>query len=1159
MHRISVTKDFIWLILLSWLGLLGFSVQAQQPPAKSLATSLSARPTQAEANAFRQSLTPAERQLLAQLPRLTLAPDPDYPPFEYLDANGRYQGLVADYMRLFSALLEVPFEVLEVKHFDQAVSLVEQGVADLGTTHVESDLLKQTFDFGQQTYYPQTLVLLGRKTQAVDVAKLEREGGTLVSVDGWETDRNIVLGKYPKVDFFGVKDTLSGLIHLSSGVADIMVTSLPVASYYAEYRGINNLTLVESLQDSQLTGDTYYSKAGNQLLLGILDKAMLALSQNTKQRLRRHWMPPISNLGNAQANTQWYDKDTQDYIKQLGSIRVVAPAELPPVSFVAQDDYLAGMAIDWVDYLGSQMGLHIHWLEDSGLQSASEFIAAGHAELVLADTAAVTDLAVKNELFNSPYKLYGQGLHRYIYDLSELKHESVAVVAPLQVFNQLVESYPLVRFSHSNSLQHAFSRLLGGHVSGVVASLLPASDYLQNNGLTSVQVMGDTSHVQVFALMSDPHWQPLIEALGQAEKQLKLSEKQKIQREWLVPSNTGELDFGVMLKVALISAVLLAILGYRNRRMSRLLKQKRHLAEALEKHQGQLEQMVSERTEELQQSEARFRRFFESNAMVMLVIDPNSRQIVSANEAASAYYGYPLKTLIGMSVFDINKSDPKQVALAESNSKRGFQKISDYKHQLADGRLRDVDIYSTPIEVDGKILSFAVVLDITEQRQAQQRIAFQAMFDALTGLPNRFQVLELMAKRRQQQPFEQFSVIFVDIDHFKRINDFLGHDVGDQVLVEVGGRIRQVVGEFGSIGRLGGDEFLILSNLTPNKSRKAFEALMEDLLSEIAAPIRSGDRQLNITVSIGVAVANSAGCGEAELMRDADVAMYQAKANGRNNYRLFSHEMRASLQRQVELEEQLRYALEHDELSVFYQPKYCLNSDQVVGFEALLRWQQSDGNWVSPAEFIPIAEQCGEIDAIGRFVIEQGVAQIAKWYDQTGIWLKLAVNLSPSQFRDLGLVDFIGRTLKQHQVSSELLELEITEGVFLSGHADVEEGIRGLNQLGVSLAMDDFGTGYSSLSYLRRFPFDVVKIDRTFIVDLQPNTKDYQLVTAAIAMANSLGLAVVAEGVETEQQLDLLARIGCHLVQGYYIAKPLPPEQAIEVLCVESRQLANAT
>lgn len=480
------------------------------------------------------------------------------------------------------------------------------------------------------------------------------------------------------------------------------------------------------------------------------------------------------------------------------------------------------------------------------------------------------------------------------------------------------------------------------------------------------------------------------------------------------------------------------------------------------------------------------------------------------------------------------------------------------ENRRKDGVLYWERVHIGPVlDAQGKTRHFlAMREDITEQKKQAELIQHQAFYDPLTDLPNRALVLDRLnrllieAKRNNRG----LAVLFLDLDDFKKINDSLGHIEGDSLLVQAGLRLSEAVREIDTVGRLGGDEFVVL--LGNINGASDVHSIAENLLDRFHDIFQLGGRDFVVTASLGIAIYPDDGQTGAELLRNADVAMYCAKEQGRNTYCYYTKEMNREVYRRLLIEEQLHGALARGEFHVCYQPLTDIRSGTIISAEALLRWNNSVLGNVSPEEFIPIAERTRLIIQIGRFVISEALSWAAKWKSVFNRDFKIAVNLSPHQLRDQELIPFITETLEGYGLSGNSLELEITEGVLLQGHPYVENALASINRLGIGIALDDFGTGYSSLNYLRKYPFDMLKIDQSFIKDIQQDPTDRVLVNTSISMAHNLGLEVVAEGVETEEQLQLLSEQRCDMVQGYLLSRPIVPEMLTTMI---SRETNRAT
>ena len=450
---------------------------------------------------------------------------------------------------------------------------------------------------------------------------------------------------------------------------------------------------------------------------------------------------------------------------------------------------------------------------------------------------------------------------------------------------------------------------------------------------------------------------------------------------------------------------------------------------------------------------------------------------------------------------------------------------------------------------NGKPLRFiGTHSDISIQKKYQEEILHQAHFDSLTYLPNRFLSLDRLnqacveAKRNK----ELVVLLFLDLDDFKKINDSLGHGIGDLLLIEAANRLRHVVRAVDTVGRLGGDEFIIILNGLKNV--KDAHPIVENLLNQFREIFVIKKREMLLTASVGVAIYPNDAPNSAELLRNADSAMYDAKDRGRNTYSYYTSYMNQCAQRRLAIEEQFNGALTRQEFSVYFQPQIDINSSKIMGAEALLRWNNPILGNISPDEFITIAEQTGHIIALGKFVLQRALEHTAYWHKHFDKSFQIAVNLSPRQFRDPLLLPFIKECLTTQKIAPSKLELEITEGVLLSGHSYVDQILTDLNRLGIKIAMDDFGTGYSSLSYLRAYPFDVLKIDRSFINDINQADKTKSLINAIISMSHALGLKVVAEGIETKPQFEQLKQFNCDYGQGFLFSKPICANEMTQLL-----------
>jgi diguanylate cyclase (GGDEF)-like protein len=447
----------------------------------------------------------------------------------------------------------------------------------------------------------------------------------------------------------------------------------------------------------------------------------------------------------------------------------------------------------------------------------------------------------------------------------------------------------------------------------------------------------------------------------------------------------------------------------------------------------------------------------------------------------------------------------------------------------------------------GTVLALLQASNETNRRGVAQ-IARLAHYDPLTDLPNRvlFQKSLTEALARRSRKGDQLAVHFIDLDRFKTVNDTLGHPLGDALLREAAERLRRCVREGDTVARLGGDEFAVVQ--TGLSDMDGATRLAARIVTAMAAPFDLAGHQVVIGASVGVSAAPSDGEDVDELLKKADMALYRAKGDGRGAFHFFERAMDEQLQARRALELDLRRALQDGEFELFYQPLYHLGDERVTGCEALLRWNHPERGMVSPADFIPLAEEIGLIVPLGDWVLRTACAEAARWPDH----VRLAVNLSPAQFRDRSLVATVVSALATSGLPAQRLELEITESVLLQDSAANMTMLHDLKALGVRISMDDFGTGYSSLSYLRSFPFDKIKIDQTFVRDILHDSDALAIIKAVLDLGASMGVTTTAEGVETQAQLDALRGQGCAEIQGYFISRPAPAGDIARMLGVEA-------
>lgn len=544
---------------------------------------------------------------------------------------------------------------------------------------------------------------------------------------------------------------------------------------------------------------------------------------------------------------------------------------------------------------------------------------------------------------------------------------------------------------------------------------------------------------------------------------------------------------------------------------------------------------------------------FRHSAEAILITDAENR-IIAINPSLTELTGYTQQELVG--------KDPSILASGHTPEEtyqkmwQSLEQQGSWQGELTDRR-KNGEIYPkwatlsvVRDELGNVVNHIASFSDITERKVSEERIFRLAHHDTLTGLLNRFSLEERLgqAVAQAKRSGEQLAVMFIDMDRFKVINDTLGHHVGDGLLVEVGKRLTAAVRESDIVARLGGDEFIVV--LTRMDDHQQVTQLAAKIVHSLSAPYRLLQHELRSSPSVGVAIFPDDGCDVDALMKNADTAMYHAKGQGRNNFQLFTSAMNEEAREGMTLERDLRLALEREEFALHYQPKIEADDGRISGVEALLRWHHPERGMVPPDIFIPIAEESNLITPLGSWVLNQACRQLEQWRNQ-GLSISMAVNLSPKQFNDPKLLEELRTLVERHAISPGELELEVTETAAMTNAEQAIESMKSIRALGIELAIDDFGTGYSSLAYLKSFPIQTLKLDRSFVRDIGEDENDTAISKATISLAHSLGLRVVAEGVETEQQKQFLIGHHCDMLQGYLFSRPLPADEVTQLLIAE--------
>jgi diguanylate cyclase (GGDEF)-like protein/PAS domain S-box-containing protein len=542
--------------------------------------------------------------------------------------------------------------------------------------------------------------------------------------------------------------------------------------------------------------------------------------------------------------------------------------------------------------------------------------------------------------------------------------------------------------------------------------------------------------------------------------------------------------------------------------------------------------------------DARLRQVLDDSLLLGVAVDTSGR-VTYANKALLKLVGDP--ALVGQDWLLFLPTDQRERTRAALGAAGSSREQAEVLTRHGETRLVEWD-HSAVEDPAGR---FSIGTDITDRKSAEEKLRHGTIADALTGLPNRNLFLDRLAGcigRAKRRPQYRFAALFLDVDRFKVVNDSLGHQAGDELLIQIGERLSKLLRPGDSLARLGGDEFaILLDDLVDTEVPHLVAARIQ---SSLAQPFMLGAREVFLTVSIGTALNKPRYETPQDFMRDADTAMHHAKAQGKARHEVFHTGMHTRAMVLLQLENDLHRAVEREELSLHYQPFVSLKTGEVAGFEALLRWQRGDA-FVPPADFIRIAEETGLIVPMGLWVLREACRQLRSWQEahaRNGADLTLSVNLSPRQFAMPDLVEQVGRVVQQSAVARGSVKLEITESILMQDPEGAAAMLAELRDQHVRICIDDFGTGYSSLSYLLRFPAHTLKIDRAFVSELGTGRQHAEMVRTIVALARNLGMDVIAEGVESEEQMATLRRMECDYVQGFLVSRPLEASAAEEML-----------
>jgi diguanylate cyclase (GGDEF)-like protein/PAS domain S-box-containing protein len=847
--------------------------------------------------------------------------------------------------------------------------------------------------------------------------------------------------------------------------------------------------------------------------------------------------PPSSELKLTEAERKWLeDNPTASFTGD--------PNWLPYEAFDSHGKY-TGIVSEHLDLIAGMTGLAFEMSPSKTWTESTEKAKQGLVD-ILSET---DDSDLKSHLdftipyISNPIVIAMRDREHYVENITAIKDRKIALIKDYGYASKIRRKYSTIQFVTVADIQDGLFAVSTGEVDALLCTLALCSYTIAELGLNNVKITGKTEFDTKLALGVQKNLPVLLSILNKAINGITPKQQQIILDRWIKDKFAEKTDYTLVFQVIAVAIILLGIFALWNRRLSREI----NLRIATE-------QELKAAEEVLRLSHQRLLSHREHTPLA--VIEWNTDfEVTDWNQAAEGMFGFTKEEMLGRHpaerILPENQRATVNAVWADLlNNKGGTRSINE--NITKDRRTILCEWYNAPlVDLNGKVTGVAsLVDDITERKMSEDMIWKQANYDTLTGLPNRNMFHDRLAQEmlkadRDKRPL---ALLLIDLDQFKEVNDTLGHDTGDLLLQEAGRRISDCVRHSDTVARLGGDEFTIILHELHDDSH--IEDVAQKIISKLENAFQLGDEVVHISGSIGITLYPNDASDIDTLLKNADQAMYAAKNNGRNCFSYFTQSLQDTAQARRRLTNDLRDALSNKQFEVYYQPIIDLKTNLITKAEALIRWHHHEHGFIGPLEFIPLAEETGLINKIGDWVFRQSAEKAKHWSNQFSKDFQVSVNLSPIQFK-LDNHLFISEWenyLQETGLSGQNVVVEITEGLLLNAESDIIEKLHWLRDIGIQVAIDDFGTGYSSLSYLKIFDIDYLKIDKSFVNNLESNANDITLCDAIILMAHTLGLKVIAEGVETAEQKKILANAGCDFAQGYLFSRPVPADEFEEIL-----------
>lgn len=1189
-------------------------------------------------------LTAEEQAWLNAHPVIKIGVMNNWPPMDYVDAQGEAIGIGAQFINALNQRLDGRLKIISGDWATIYASTLKKELDALaGITPRKS---REVYFNFTKPYLTVPHVIFARRGTPY-LSNLTALSGKKVALEQGFFLADVIKQKYPLIKVTEHTSTSDALAAVSKGDADAYIGNRAVAMYVLHNELITNLEEQGKITESASVNALGVAKE-HPILRNILQKALDNISVKERLSILQDWVEPTP-LGNIKSIE--LSLDEWEWLDKHPVIKVKGSGQWYPIEFGEGDEQKKGIAVEYLELMSKLLGVQFEYLDGSRSDGQP---------FDLISAISVSKSGAQNLIHTPPYlslpaMIFTRDDISYISNLSALNGKKIAVVKGRQITELIQNDDPSIELIEFNSIPEALDALQRNEVFAYIGSILVTSQYLRMEGFTNIRVSGQVPYHINIGMAARSDWPELARIINKALSQITDTQKNNIAAQWIGVQVREAPDYSFYWRLLSVAVLIIALfLGWNwylqrvNAAKSReirlqneeLARSQRSLAEAQRvAHLGswswefdkkrfiwseELNRMLG--TEKLdkqgvdqllahvhpedrefvleiinysrensepvnfehrvihsdgtvryveqhtdlssnaadgsvltgtvlditarKRAEHEVRKLSHAfeNSPISIAVTDNKGYVEYVNPYFSQMTGYSSEEVVDTQIKIIpdyeSIEDPGMVTELWDLIKAGKVWRGENRNQRKDGELYWESVTVAPVlnEV-GEFTNILILKqDITQQKKITAELFREANFSALTKQPNRAFILsQADMKIMEGTPV---ALMLIDMLNIKRINDTLGVEAGDSIIREAAERLNLYVEPAVAVGHLGGGEFLILME-TPRKS--VVEKLVQNINQAFKEIFVVAGQSIHQGICIGISLYPEDARSPQQLLSNAYTAVTQAKKTGSYDYAYFSEHFSRDAQDSLHLEGLLSKALENDELELHFQPKVDAMGN-FRGAEALLRWVNAELGFIPPGRFVPIAEQSNLILNIGRWVIEQSCKYASLWREEGVSDFSVSINMSPKQFYDQGIIEFISTCLTTYGLKGSQVEIEVTEGLFMEGEAFVREQISALKSLGVSLAMDDFGTGYSSLQYLRSYPFDTLKIDRSFVMELPDSKGDANLVQAIIKMGRSLGLSTVAEGVETIEQAEFLRKEGCDLIQGYLFAKPMPQSEFIEWL-----------